>query len=261
LTALRAIDYYASQIGATRAAEKLYTVAMFDIAILVVGAALPSIILVVLFYRADRALPEPVGLIGKSVLYGFLATIPAIAIELVVGIPASVLPGVLGIAWTAFITAALVEEGVKYFFLRRFIEKSHHFDEVMDGIVYAACISLGFAFAENLMYGMSGGWILVFRAFTAVPMHASATGIMGYWIGLAKREADPEKARVARRKGFMAALAIHGLYDFFLFTGSLLALGAVVVLLVSVRILRRFMRKAREIDSASAELRQSMTRL
>ncbi len=234
---------------------------MFDIAILVVGAALPSIVLVFLFYRADRARPEPVGLIGRSVLYGFLATIPAIAIELVVGLPASALPGVLGIAWTAFITAALVEEGIKYFFLRRFIEKSHDFDEVMDGIVYAACISLGFAFAENLMYGMSGGWILVFRAFTAVPMHASATGIMGYWIGLAKKEADPEKARVARRRGFMAALAIHGLYDFFLFSGSLFALGAVAVLLVSGRILRQYMRKAKAIDDANAEFRRSMTRL
>jgi len=231
---------------------------MFDIAILVAGAALPSVILVVMFYRADRARPEPVGLIGRSVLYGFLATLPAIALELVVDVPASVLPGVLGIAWTAFITAALVEEGIKYFFLRKFMEKNRAFDEVMDGIVYAACISLGFAFAENLMYGMSGGWILVFRAFTAVPMHASATGIMGYWIGLAKREADPEKARGHRRTGFMSALAIHGLYDFFLFYGSFLALGAVVVLLVSARILRSCMRKAKALDDAGEAFRRAL---
>jgi len=231
---------------------------MFDIAILVAGAALPSVILVVMFYRADRARPEPVGLIGRSVLYGFLATLPAIALELVVDVPASVLPGVLGIAWTAFITAALVEEGIKYFFLRKFMEKNRAFDEVMDGIVYAACISLGFAFAENLMYGMSGGWILVFRAFTAVPMHASATGIMGYWIGLAKREADPEKALGHRRTGFMSALAIHGLYDFFLFYGSFLALGAVVVLLVSARILRSCMRKAKALDDAGEDFRRAL---
>jgi protease PrsW len=232
---------------------------MIDIAILVGGAALPAAVLVVLFYRADKAKPEPVGLIGKSVLYGFLATIPSILIELVVDIPARGLPGFVGIAWTSFVTAALVEEGVKYFFLRRYIERNPAFDEVMDGIVYAACVSLGFAFAENLLYGLNGGWILVFRAFTAVPMHASATGIMGYWIGLSKRETDPVVARANRRKGLFSAVLIHGLYDFCLFSGSALVFGAVAVLMVSTRLLRTCMRRAKALDDSLAETRRALS--
>ena len=81
---------------------------MLAVAILVGGAALPAVVLIVLFYRADSARPEPVGLIGRSIIYGFLATIPAIGLELVIDMPAAWLPGIAGIAWTAFVTAALV---------------------------------------------------------------------------------------------------------------------------------------------------------
>ena len=227
---------------------------MFDIVVLVAGAALPAVVLLVLFYRADRARPEPLGLIGRSVLYGFLASIPAVALELIVDIPASRLPGMFGILWTSFITAAAVEEGVKYFFLKRYLLRNPAFDEVMDGIVYAACVSLGFAFAENLMYGMEGGLILLFRAFTAVPMHAAATGIMGYYIGMSRRERDPGEAAACRRKGFLAAMLIHGLYDFSLFSGFPLMFGAFVTLLVAVRILRRLIRKAKQLDDRAATI-------
>ncbi len=232
--------------------------AMVHLAVLIGGAALPAAILVILFRRADRARPEPVGLIGRSVLYGFLATIPAIALELLVGIPAAYLPGLAGAAWSAFVTAALVEEGVKYFFLSRYLLRNEAFDEVMDGIVYAACVSLGFAFAENLMYGVGGGWVLLFRAFTAVPMHAAATGIMGYWLGLSKRESDSALAASCRRKGFIAAVVVHGFYDFFLFAGPPLAVGAILTLFVAVRALRRLVRRAKELDDAAASTRRAL---
>jgi RsiW-degrading membrane proteinase PrsW (M82 family) len=98
------------------------------------------------------------------------------------------------------------------------------------------------------MYGIGGGWILLFRAFTAVPMHAAATGLMGFWLGVSKRTTDPAEAAAARRKGFWSAILVHGLYDFFLFAGSPLALGAVVILLVAIRLLRRFIRRAKTLD-------------
>ena len=124
--------------------------------------------------------------------------------------------------------------------------------------MYAACVSLGFAFAENLLYGLNGGWILLFRAFTAVPMHAAATGIMGFWIGLSKRESDARTAATIRRKGFLTAVLIHGLYDFCLFSGSMLAFGAIAVLLVSTRLLRRYMRRAKELDDSYAGIRSAL---
>lgn len=221
---------------------------MSDILILMAGAALPSFVIIAWFYRMDKSRPEPVGLIGRSVLFGFLAAAPAIAIELLADLPAGSLPFPLSILWTAFITAALVEEGVKYFFLKRYLYTNKHFNEVMDGIVYAVCVSLGFAFAENILYGLGDTSALLLRAFTAVPMHAAATGIMGYYLGLAKRGgAGPEAARLARR-GFWSAVAIHGFYDFFLFTGSLLALAALVVLALAAKRLLSLVKEALRID-------------
>lgn len=227
---------------------------MLDIAVLIGGAALPSLVLIILFIRADRARPEPVGLIGRSIVYGFVATVPAMGLELLVDLPASHLPPMLGVVWTSFVTAALVEEGVKYFFLKRYLLRNPAFDEVMDGILYAVCVSLGFAFAENLMYGLNGGWILVFRAFTAVPMHAAATGVMGFWLGMSKRAATAAEASAARTKGFLSAVLIHGCYDFFLFSGSVLAVGGIITLLLSTRLLRGLLRRAKAIDDADASV-------
>jgi RsiW-degrading membrane proteinase PrsW (M82 family) len=223
---------------------------MRDFVILVAGAALPSLILIIWFYRLDHKRPEPVGLVGKSVVLGFLATIPAIFIEMIVDIPAGFMPRLLGIAWTAFVTAAFVEEGIKYFVLKRWLFRQSAFDEILDGIVYAVCISLGFAFAENLMYGLGDGTALILRAFTAVPLHATATGIMGYWFGMAKR--NPAQAGPFMRRGFIAAVIIHGLYDFFLFTGTILAFGALVVLFVAFRYLMALVRLAQTADDLVA---------
>ena len=225
---------------------------MLDLVTLVAGAGLPALVLVVWFYRMDRARPEPLGLVGKSVLLGFLSAVPAVAIEMVVDLPAGALPGILGIAWTSFVTAALVEEGVKLFFLKRFALRHPAFDELMDGIVYAVCVSLGFAFAENLLYGLGDRSVLVLRAFTAVPMHAFASGAMGYWLGAARRERDPGRSRRLTLRGLRQAVLIHGMYDFFLFTGSALALLSLAVLAGAGLYVRRLVRQARAADDAVA---------
>ena len=59
--------------------------------------------------------------------------------------------------------------------------------------------------------------VAVLRAFTAVPMHALASGMMGYYVGQAKFATDQRQERVFFRKGLWAAICIHGLYDFIIF--------------------------------------------
>jgi RsiW-degrading membrane proteinase PrsW (M82 family) len=219
---------------------------MFDLAFSVLLAALPAVVLLAWFRRQDRARPEPVGLLGRSVLYGFLATVPAAALELLLLRFGPSGPRLLSAAFDAFVVAGLVEEGVKYFFVRRYLLRRPEFDERMDGILYAACVSLGFAFAENILYGYADRTVLFFRSFTAVPMHAAVSGILGYWIGRAKLESPRVGSRLARSepagadrppralRGLWEAAFLHGAYDFFLFTRSAWALMAVPVLLAAV---------------------------
>jgi protease PrsW len=222
---------------------------MLDYVILVAGAALPSLVLIIWAYRLDHKRPEPLGLVSKSVLLGFLATLPAIIIEMLVDLPAGLLPHLPGIVWTSFVTAALVEEGLKYLLLKRWLFRLTAFDEILDGIVYAVCLSLGFAFAENLMYGLGDSKTLFLRAFTAVPLHATATGIMGYWFGRAKRQ--PGRAEALMRKGYLAAVLVHGLYNFFLFTRTVFAFGALLVLVMAFRHLMVLIRLAQSADDSA----------
>ncbi len=135
--------------------------------------------------------------------------------------------------------------------------KKKDFDEVMDGIVYTVVASLGFACFENVMYVMSGGvGVALTRAFTAVPLHAFCSGIMGYYIGMAKFDQANQKKYF--RKGLFIAILTHGLYDFLLLgspefaklwgetAAGLIALGVFPILIFSFIYIKKLMNKTKE---------------
>jgi protease PrsW len=213
----------------------------------VLGAVLPALALILYFNRLDRKRPEPRGLILKSVLFGFLAVIPAIIIELALDWIVPSFGTLIDAAIKGFIVAGLVEEGVKFAFVNKWLYMRPEFDEVADGIVYTVCVSMGFALVENVMYSLGGTAVIVLRAFTAVPMHACASGIMGYFIGLSKRGKTDKRAL-----GLLAAVLIHGVYDFFAFSESLLALLVLPTVVIAFIVLRRLFKKAVAADDAVA---------
>ncbi len=220
-------------------------------------SALPAFILLRYIYRMDKSRPEPLGLIRRSVLYGFLAVAPAAAIEILLGLFFPTGERLGGAFFRAFVIAATVEESVKLFFVKRYLWNRPEFDERADGIVYAICVSLGFAFVENFIYGYADFRILLLRAFTAVPLHAIATGVMGYWLGRAKiegfRDHRPAMAKVWA-KGLGWAIAIHGGYDFFLMTGGLAAFLVIPLLVGGWLVLQRLYRHALALDEADPRL-------
>jgi RsiW-degrading membrane proteinase PrsW (M82 family) len=212
-------------------------------------AALPAALILAYFIRLDRARPEPVGLIGRSVLYGFIAVMPSAAIELAAEGLARPRPGLAGVAFESFVVAALVEEGTKLFFVKRYIYRKAAFDERADGMIYAICVSLGFAFVENFLYGYRDLAVLFVRAFTAVPGHAVFSGVMGYYVGISKLEPGRKRAWVA---GLAWAILLHGLYDFFLMTESVAAILVLPLLIIGWIALARLFKAARAADERDA---------
>jgi RsiW-degrading membrane proteinase PrsW (M82 family) len=212
-------------------------------------AVLPAIGLIVYINRLDKKRPEPRGLIVKSVLFGFLAVLPAILAEIAIGAILPPMGNWLGAAVNGFLVAGLIEESIKYFFVNRFFFRLREFDEVADGIVFTACVSLGFALVENLMYAFDDNWgyVLLLRSITAVPMHAAASGIMGYYIGMSKMGRGDQ-----RGKGLALAVAIHGFYDFCAFSQSLLSFLIIPVVAVALYVLKGLFRKAVATDNAAA---------
>lgn len=118
--------------------------------------------------------------------------------------------------YSAFIRTALVEELLKITILLAIPFNHKEFNEPMDGIVYAVMIGMGFAIVENIVYCMPSDIILaIVRDLTAVPAHAVFGVILGYYVGLAKFD----RANLFKNIliGLFLAVAVHGLYDFFLF--------------------------------------------
>jgi RsiW-degrading membrane proteinase PrsW (M82 family) len=224
----------------------VYFPAMPPLSLSILLAALPALVILWYFRRLDKSRPEPLGLIGRSVIYGFLAVIPAAAIEIGIGIMVPERSTLLSQLFYAFAVAGLVEESVKLYFVRRYILRRPEFDERTDGIIYAICVSMGFAFVENLLYGYRDAGVLLARAFSAVPGHALFSGIMGYYIGQSKIEAGRQGIWT---RGLAWAVLLHGLYDFFLFSGQ--GLAVIPLLLAGWAVLVRLFRKASRADAAA----------
>ena len=209
-------------------------------------AAVPSIALVIFFYFKDKRKHEPFRVIWKAFAFGFLSVIPAVIAELVLSSAFGHLEGLISAFVSAFIIAALTEEFLKFLTVRVFIYKEQAFDEVMDGIVYTVTAGLGFALFENMMYTTGPSFVLILRGVSSVPLHAMASGIMGYYIGIHKMKKEPG----ALARGIFYGVLIHGLYDFFLFAGAPYAIFVVPLLIAGWIFLIRLIRNALAIDTA-----------
>lgn len=203
--------------------------------ILFILSILPGVFWLWYFYSKDKYKKEPVKVVAKMFFLSAVITIP---LALIFGsiVDAFSPAGLIGIFISAFITAALIEEYLKYWMVKKYAFPLKVFDEVFDGIVYAVAASLGFATLENIMYiffnegsGISTG---IIRAFTAVPSHAFDGALLGYFLGLAQLEENSEKKKKLIFKGLFIAIFFHGFYDFFLFTGNIFFILMVIPLLI-----------------------------
>ncbi len=160
------------------------------------------------------------------------------------------------IFFTSFITAGFLEELSKLLIFLLVVWRMSEFDEVMDGIVYTITISLSFAAVENIFYGIEGGlFVLFIRAFTAVPSHALCSGIMGYFLGLAKHK--PQQSFALIVTGLLLAVFFHGVYDVFAF-GSIehteFAAGILIIIVTEALILRALIKKALLLDKTEGRV-------
>jgi len=178
-------------------------------------AVLPPLLIAYYIYQKDKYDKEPKSLIIKSFLFGCLGILPAIFLEFFTESMFN------NLFLYVFIGIALVEEGVKYFFLKKYLFNKPEFNEPMDGIVYAVMISLGFATVENICYVFTRPGqeiqVAIMRMFTAIPLHAVCGIILGYFVGLAKFS---DNSRPLLYKGLFLATLVHGLYNYFIFLGE-----------------------------------------
>ena len=199
---------------------------MTDIDIIIILSALvPAIVLLGYIYWQDRKSPEPVRQLLKATALGVLV----VPLTLSLTTPLESL-GIIDFdvtsVWEAitvsFLGAAIPEELSKLLILWLFLRNNPYFDERMDGIVYAVCVSLGFAGVENVAYVLGDAdWMTtaLSRAFTAVPGHFCFAVIMGYFYSLAKYEPAHRTRYIVMT--IVVPILAHGVYDVLAFSISL----------------------------------------
>jgi protease PrsW len=179
----------------------------------------PILIIAFYIYSRDKYEKEPLRFLLKALLAGVLIVLPVVLIEKILTNQSEGLEGLSYAAYTAFIVAALTEEGMKFLAFYFFFWRNKNFNERFDGIVYAVYISLGFAGIENIVYVFSGGYSVgIIRALTAVPAHALFGIVMGYYFGLAKF--NPGRSNLFLVMAFLLPYLFHGVYDFLLMGNS-----------------------------------------
>ena len=121
--------------------------------IYILAAVLPAVFLMRYIYRQDSIEKEPPLLLASLILMGVAAALVSILLE---SVGESVLPLLVDrnspryAIFLSFLVVAAVEEGAKFYFLKRRTWRDPNFNYRFDGVVFSAFVSLGFAAFENL---------------------------------------------------------------------------------------------------------------
>ncbi len=223
-------------------------------------AILPVVVLIYYVYQADKVEKEPIGLLIKLVFLGACTCLSALILEVVFGgvLEAIMDPSTeLYVILENFLVVALSEEIGKYFVLKKVTWNNKEFNYCFDAIVYAICVGLGFALLENILYVADGGMsVAISRALLAIPGHAVDAVFMGYFYGLAKKDAYHgrfDKAEKNRHLALWIPVLIHGFYDYCLSTSYDIAIVIffIFIIVMDVIAIRRIKTSSKE-DSAVA---------
>jgi protease PrsW len=192
-------------------------------------ALLPVGPVVACFLWVDRWEPEPPRLLLLAFLWGAcFAALSALVINSSAALVADeVLGRGSGDVVGAVAIAPIVEEAVKGAFLvGLLIFRRREFDGIVDGVVYAGLVAIGFAFTENILYigrafteegpvgpGSSVFAVLLLRGVLSPFAHPLFTAMTGIGAGIASNSRNPVVRITAVLIGYAVAVTLHALWN------------------------------------------------
>ena len=192
---------------------------------------LPSLLIVAFFVKSDR-FPEPPSQIIKIFMFGVFLCIPAFLINTELSyIYANT--DIDEALISSFLSAAPVEEVLKFTVLYSLVYKMKDFNEPIDGIVYGVTVSLGFATLENIYYvyflsdyfDTTSQSLALLRSFSAIPAHGIFGATMGYFFmkyAFIKKENNLALCMIV-------PILLHGAYNYFAYNFFIIALLIVII--------------------------------
>jgi RsiW-degrading membrane proteinase PrsW (M82 family) len=210
-----------------------------------VSATLPVPLYLVLVLWIDRYEAEPAWMLATAFFWGaFVAVFFAYIINTASGMAVSMMTNSMqaGRTFGAVISAPIVEESAKALILFIFFfAKKDEFDGVIDGIVYAAMVGLGFAMTENIQYYgkavLEGGetltLVFILRGALAPFSHPMFTSFTGIGLGLARQSRNLGIKIIAPPLGLLAAMSMHSIWNG---SGALFGGGAFILTYILIMI-------------------------
>jgi len=187
------------------------------------------------YYRYFIYKPEYIKHV-ESLLYGIVCALMIIFVKNLLPPSFTILPQ-NNIFIEGIVKAALIEK-VGCFFLIFLLHRFYPNFNIMESIVSAMLLGLGFSFVENIFYAAQfNNSVVLVRTTSSVVLHMTSCGIIGYYLGLSKMS----NTFVYRLRYTSFALIIpvffHGLYDVLLLMGNEKAYFVAIVLICLALIL------------------------
>ena len=184
-------------------------------------AFLPAMFYILPLIWLDRYDPEPLWLLGLAFGWGALVSVIfSFVVNTVIG-------AVLGDIVGGVISAPVFEEGSKglgvvllLIFFRRY------FDDILDGVIFAGVIALGFATVENVLYygrGLLDGSIVVLiflRGILSPFAHVTFTSMTGIGCGISRESHNPLVRIMMPILGYGLAVMLHAFWNGMAFLGG-----------------------------------------
>ena len=197
---------------------------------LLIAALAPGLFWLWFFLRYDRYHPAPRRLIALTFFLGVLVTLPIGVVQVIVlkreNLPQ--LNDLAVVAITMLLVVGPVEEFGKFAVVRAVSYRWARFEEPMDGLVFAAAASLGFATLENFLYAWNfGAAVMVVRGPISTVAHVIFSSFWGYALGA--RSSDGDRSAPSVLVGLILAAIFHGAFNLLVFIMPLAAIGLLVV--------------------------------
>lgn len=190
-----------------------------------------------LWYFSSRTLYKrpAVRVLGATFVLGAIATIPALALNL---IGQSLFIDIFGRTQLShilvlFFVVGPIEETLKLMVVYLYAYRRKEFDEPLDGVIFSATAALGFAAIENVVYlAQNDPMLVLLRGPLSNPGHALFSAMWG--LSLSKAKAAPNL--ISRRlpiiaRGWILALLLHALFDSLLVAAQNLSIVFFVILI------------------------------
>jgi RsiW-degrading membrane proteinase PrsW (M82 family) len=181
------------------------------------GGIIPSLLWLWFWLKEDEENPEPKGLLTMVFIMGIISVTVVLPIQ-------KFIQGYIGSNEIELVLWAGTEEIIKYLAVLVILSGTNHADEPVDWPIYLITAALGFAALENALFlikplstsastvGLLTGQL---RFLGSTLLHTITSGIIGVAIGISFFMGILGR-KVFLLAGFVAAIALHSTFNFFI---------------------------------------------